>query len=185
MVDRRYVGHGRRAIAEWELLELLGAARPRGRVIYLLAADCGLRRGEICALRLVDLREDRVHVVSGKGNVSRWTICTERVRKAVQDCAYFDRGAPSYGYMWEMFRRDGDRAGLPHDLSLHSLRHRFATRLLEQGVNLIDIQSLMGHRSLATTAIYLHDSPSRFERARLAIEGEGFQHALLQPSLFR
>jgi site-specific recombinase XerD len=71
-----------------------------------------------------------------------------------------------------MFAADRDRAGLPADLSMHCLRHRFATRLLRQGLNLVDIQSLLGHRDLGTTAVYLHDSADRFDRARLAMEGE-------------
>ena len=167
----RYVGHGRRAIEEFELLQLLGAARPRGRVVYLLAADAGLRRREVCDLVESDVGPSRIHVRHGKGGVSRWTICTERITAAIAACRFFERRQPSYSWVWEMMRRDLGRAGLPFDLSLHCLRHRFATRLLRSGVNLIDIQALLGHSDVGTTAVYLHDSPQRFDQARLAIEG--------------
>ena len=167
----RYVGHGRRAIEEWELAALLEVARPRGRVIYLLAADAGLRRREVCDLVESDVGPGRIHVRCGKGRVSRWTINTDRITSAIVAAKYFDGRGPCYSWIWGMMRRDLGRARLPLDLSLHCLRHRFATRLLRSGVNLLDIQMLLGHSDLATTAVYLQDSSSRFETARLAMEG--------------
>ena len=181
MSRRRYVGHSRRAISEWELQDLLSVARPLGKVVYLLAADCGLRRHEVVDLRPEDVLPDRIHIVHGKCNVSRWTISTDRVRRAIVDARWFERGGISYKWIWWMMRRDCDRAHLPRDLSLHCLRHRFATRLLESGLNLVDIQALLGHADLATTAIYLHDSPKRFDQARLAIEGS-CAHVTVFPS---
>ena len=169
---RRYVGHGRRAIEEWELQELLSVAGPVAMVVYLLAADCGLRRAEVMDLVAGDVLPTRIRVRKGKGGVSRWTVSSDRVHAAISAAGMLP--GDRYGYSWVRWRFEKDRssAGLASDLSLHCLRHRFATRLLRGGVNLVDIQALMGHRDLATTAIYLHDDPGRFQRARLAIMGD-------------
>jgi site-specific recombinase XerD len=168
---RRYIGHARRPIEEWELLELLRVAGPRARVVYLLAADAGLRRAEVLRLSSIDVTPTRIRVAGGKGDVTRWTINTDRVRNAIAIAEWWQVRHPGYGWLGGMFARDRDRAGLPADLSLHCLRHRFATRLLRQGLNLVDIQSLLGHRDLGTTAVYLHDSEDRFDRARIAMDG--------------
>lgn len=179
---RRYVGHARRAIEEWELAELLHVATPAGLVVYVLAADAGLRRSEVVKVTAADFAPGRIRVVAGKCNVTRWTICTPRIEAALEAGRWWARGRASYGWIGEMVRRDLRRAGLPSDLCLHSLRHRFATRLLRAGVNLVDIQALLGHNDLATTAVYLHDSPRRFEQARLAIEGLVCPQVSLLPS---
>lgn len=152
-------------------MELLGVATRRGRVVYQLAADAGLRRSEVCRLRMEDVGPSRIRIAAGKCNVTRWTICTERIREAISRSDWWTRGPMSYSWIGGMVERDRRRAGLPSDLCLHSLRHRFATRLLRAGVNLVDIQALLGHNDLGTTAVYLHDSPERFDEARLAIEG--------------
>lgn len=174
---RRYVGHGRRAIQEYELAELLAVARPWRRFVYLLAADCGLRRAEILMLRRDDVGVDRMRVVHGKGNVSRFTIVTARVIEEMRRSRWFDRPRVKYGTLGAWFDRDRARAGLAVGLCLHSLRHRFATQLLRAGVNLVDIQMLLGHTDLATTAVYLHDDPERFRVARIAVEGLAFPQA--------
>lgn len=171
MRRRRYIGHARRAIEEWELQELLGVASDRGRVVYLLAADAGLRRSEVVKLQVDDVGPSRIRISAGKCNVTRWTICTDRIRAAIVAADWWTPGRMSYSWIGSMVERDRRRAHLPEDLCLHSLRHRFATRLLRAGVNLVDIQALLGHNDLGTTAIYLHDSPQRYDQARLAIEG--------------
>jgi integrase len=105
----------------------------------------------------------------GKCSVSRWTICTERIRAAIAAAPQW--WTPDYYYVGDRFEKDRSRAGLASDISIHCLRHRFATRLLRGGTDILSIQDLLGHRDLATTAIYLHDDPRRFEKARFAIEG--------------
>ena len=178
---RRYIGHGRRAIEEHELRELLLGAPPRSRVLWLLAADCGLRRAEARGLEEEDVHGGRLRVRSGKGDVSRWTVATGRVLAELESSGFLRRRRPGYCTVGAWFRRDRCRAGLPSDLSMHSLRHRFATRLLRSGVSLVDIQMLMGHRDLATTAVYLHADPRRFDTARRAMESDGFPQPLLFP----
>lgn len=167
---RRYVGHARRGIEEYELDELLAVAPALARFAYVLAADAGLRHAEIIALRRGNLQQKRIHVVRGKGNVSRFTCATTRVIDMWAVTRWWD-DPPAYRSLGRWFGRDRDAAGLDPALCLHSLRHRFATKLERQGVRLTDIQALLGHADLATTSIYLHDSPQRFDNARLAIEG--------------
>ena len=178
MRRRRYVGHARRAFEEWELGELLEVASLRARVVYVLAADAGLRRAEICRVDRGDFAPGRIRVVGSKCNVTRWTISTSRIEDAIAASDWWSRRC-SYSWIGAMLKIDLVKAGLPVDLCLHSLRHRFATRLLRAGVSLVDIQSLLGHNDLGTTAVYLHDSPKRFEQARLAIQGEVLPQGLL------
>lgn len=152
-------------------MELLDGAKPVYRVLYCLAADAGLRRAECLALSAEDVTETRIRVVAGKCNVTRWTINTERIRAAIAAADWWNCWHPGYGWIGGVFKVDLARVGLAMDLSMHCLRHRFATRLLRAGVNLVDIQSLLGHNELGSTAVYLHDSPRRYDEARLAIEG--------------
>jgi site-specific recombinase XerD len=179
--SKTYVGHARRAIEEWELVDLLSCTNPEGKVIYLLAADSGLRRNEIVNLQSEDIAAGRIHVRCGKGNKSRYTIITGRTVEAIRNANYFKTKRLRYGSIGWRLRLDLEKAGLPLDICLHSLRHRFATMLLRNGLDLISIQALMGHSNLATTAIYLHDDPRRFERARKAIELTAMPQ---QPELF-
>lgn len=180
----KYLGTGRRAIDESELVDLLSVATDMGRCAYLLAADSGLRRAEITAVRTEDVGNGRIRVRMGKGGVSRWSVLTARAEAAVAGCRWCDRPL-NYSWLGTMLRRDCRRAGIGKGVCLHSLRHRFATRLLQSGVSIIDIQLLLGHASVATTAIYLHSDEGRFDRARealstarvpsnLAFEGKGW-----------
>ena len=176
---RRYVGFARRPIEEWELATLLEQAPPKRRLCYLLAADSGMRRAEVFRALRSDCAGDRIRIPEGKDRKSRWTILSARTINLIS--AAPDQLCPhTYHSLGEMFKYDRDRAGLARDLSLHSLRHRFATMLLREGINLYDIMDLLGHSSLATTAIYLHSDPRRFSAARAAIEG-----VVTTSSLFR
>lgn len=155
----------------------------RDRAIVELAYAGGLRISELSALVLtdLDLRRGEVRVL-GKGRKERMTLLGMPARDALaewlaegrprlralatgtDDGSVFlnHRGAPlGVRGMRERIDRLAVRAGLPDGVSPHTLRHSFASHLLEGGADLRVVQELLGHASLATTQVYTHVSPGR------------------------
>ena len=168
---------GSTAAAGSEPLEL------RDRAIVELAYAGGLRISELAALTLpdLDLRRGEVRVL-GKGRKERMTLLGMPARDALAE--WLDRGRPQLRAraavpdsgtvflnhrggplgvrgMRERIDRLAVRAGLPDGVSPHTLRHSFASHLLEGGADLRVVQELLGHASLATTQVYTHVSPGR------------------------
>ena len=162
----------------------------RDRAILETAYAAGLRVGELAALRVadLDLRRGELRVV-GKGNKERMSLLGRPARAAL--AAYLGEVRPSLlteagqddpGTVFLNARGGAlgarglrlrvDRlaalAGLPAGVSPHTLRHSFASHLLEGGADLRIVQELLGHASLATTQIYTHVSPGRLRRAYAA-----------------
>jgi len=175
---KHYIGTGRRPIEPAELEELLVAVRARNpecEVLVLLAAECGLRRAEVQAVRVEHfLGQQKLLVPRGKGNVSRYTITTARTRAALDIAMRLgirDRVCTTgYSYLGMLMNEWRGRAGLPSDITWHSLRHYFAMRCLRGGVLLNELSDLLGHRWLSSTAVYLHITEDRFIRACEALE---------------
>ena len=137
----------------------------------------GLRVSELVAIRGADLHLDAEYLTCiGKGNKERIVPIGEqatawvrryqreaqariRRRKASDRPALFvnARGAPlSRVGFWKILKAYGRQADLPSTLSPHTLRHSFATHLLERGADLRAIQMMLGHADLSTTQIYTH-----------------------------
>ena len=164
----------------------------RDRALVETAYAAGLRISELAAaqLTLLDLRRGELRVY-GKGRKERIGLLGRPAREAV--AAYLedgrpvllarravDRGEPppelflnhrgeplgvrGLRYRLDMLSR---RAGLPEGVSPHTLRHSFATHLLDGGADLRIVQELLGHESLATTQVYTHVSPTRLRTAYL------------------
>jgi integrase/recombinase XerC len=163
----------------------------RDRAIVETAYAAGLRISELSAMTIgsVDLRRGEVRV-TGKGRKERIALLGRPARVAVAE--YLDearpvlldrrpggaaeepqtalllnsRGGPlgprGIRYRLERHRRT---AGLPADVHPHTLRHSFATHLLDGGADLRVVQELLGHESLATTQVYTHVSPARLRSA--------------------
>lgn len=164
-----------RPIPEEDLRVALDAARsrPHLRIWLLLAAYCGLRAGEITAIRGEDIRRDgtggAMLLVHGKGDVERVVRIPAPVLAEIDAENYSPRGPLFLGSRTgapilrvnvsktagELFRS----LGMPH--TLHKLRHRFATTLADRGGDIRDIQAALGHRSLATTSLYLATNTRR------------------------
>lgn len=157
----------------------------RDQALLELLYAAGLRCGEAISLDLGDLDFDARQIrVTGKGNKQRVAVFGDTACRALQ--AYIDAGrvpprdaarnplftGPSGGRLTQrtaqnIVARWARRAGLPPDVSPHTLRHSFATHLLDGGADLKTVQQLLGHESLATTQIYTHISVERLRQAVL------------------
>jgi integrase/recombinase XerC len=142
--------------------------RRRDRAIMELLYASGIRRAEVASVNLLDTDLDRREIrVRGKGNkervvpINHATVDAIRsylaVRPRSEDAALFvgwTRHRLSPRHVWEIFHRIYRLSGLQGKASPHTLRHSFATHLLEHGADLITIQQFLGHESSATTQIY-------------------------------
>jgi site-specific recombinase XerD len=152
------------------LFELPGLDR-KHRAIFLTVYAAGLRVSEVCHLRVADLLSDRcqIRVVQGKGRKDRYTIFSPSLQEELR--AYWrlyrpgDWLFPSPRCIYRplttnavktAFRNAIQSARLPDHGGIHSLRHSFATHMLEGGVDVLTLRKLLGHSSLSSTAIYVH-----------------------------
>ena len=139
------------------------------RAILAVIYSAGLRISELISLRPADIDSDRKQIkVLGKGNKYRYTLLSENIldmlriywRAYKPERYLFEGQKPGQPISREtiqvVFKHACKKSGINKPASVHSLRHSFATHLLESGVNLKIIQSLLGHSSLRTTSIYLH-----------------------------
>jgi site-specific recombinase XerD len=146
------------------------------RTILAVTYSAGLRISEVIGLKPPDIDSDRKQIrVLGKGNKYRYTLLSENTLtmlrtywRAYRPVRYLFEGQKkgqliSRGTIQKVFKESCKRAGVKKQATFHSLRHSFATHLLENGVNLKIIQTLLGHSSLRTTSIYLH--VTRFDPA--------------------
>jgi site-specific recombinase XerD len=158
-------------LSRQEVARLLDAAKDRRhRVMMMTTYSAGLRVSELVRLQPQHIHSDRmlIRVDQGKGRKDRYTLLSPRLLDELRD--YWREYRPQG---WLFVSRDGTthvskyapakafyrmkaRADIIHGHGIHTLRHSFATHLLEAGVDLRTIQLLMGHRSLNTTAKYLH-----------------------------
>jgi len=147
--------------------------------------SCGLRLLECTHLRLADLDVDRMQlwVRNGKGGRDRFVPLPTRTWKAIQDWRQRSGTAAAYVFpgqdanspmhptaLQRAFKLALLHSGVNKPASVHTLRHSYATHLLERGVNLRVIQQSLGHRSPETTSIYTHLTPKSLNTARCALE---------------
>jgi len=147
-------------------------SNPKHVAMIALLYSTGMRRDELLQLKIVDLDSDRmrIRINNGKGNKSRDVILSEKTLQLLRE--YYRSVHPKpKTYLFEsitlgkpysgsslgrVVRRAAQKAGISKNVTPHTLRHTFATHMLEQGENLKTIQFLMGHTSLRATMIYLH-----------------------------
>lgn len=162
---------------EPEEVELLvsHATSPRDRLIIRLLYTTGLRVSELVTLKKSDVNlEDSSLRVVGKGGKERYVYFPqnlkpdlERQMKAVDGEWLFPSrrgGHIHYTTVERMIRNVARRAGLKKKVTPHILRHSFATRSLEEGMDIREIQELLGHSNLNTTQVYAHVSRRRLKR---------------------
>jgi site-specific recombinase XerD len=162
-------------LSEEEVLRILQVTcNLKHRVILMLTYACGLRVSEVAALKVEDLDLDRklVHIRGAKGKKDRYTLFPESMIPTSHEYAQqyrlsegswlFPGADPAYHLsvrsIQAIFRRSAEAAGILKPVSIHTLRHSFATHLLEHGTDLRYIQELLGHQSSKTTEIYTHVS---------------------------
>jgi integrase/recombinase XerD len=174
--DRRLPG----ALSREEAMRIVAAPRNMNhRALLVLAYSAGLRVSELAALRIRDVDANRgmILVHNGKGRKDRYTILADRTKRLLE--TYLDLYKPklwlfegregahlSTRSIQEAFYRAKEAAGIAKDVSIHSLRHSFATHLLEDGTDIRYIQELLGHANSKTTQIYTHIAKKDFLKIR-------------------
>jgi site-specific recombinase XerD len=145
-------------------------ANAKHKAIIAVLYSSGVRREELINLKISDIDSDRmlIRVRNGKGNKSRDTLLAHSTLEILRTyyCQYhpkeylFESYRPGVAYsatsVEKVVQRAVQKAGVTKHIYPHSLRHTFATHLLEQGTNLKVIQKLLGHTSMRSTMIYLH-----------------------------
>lgn len=168
-----------------------GAGTPeaqRNGAILEMLYGCGLRVSELCGLQLNQLNlENRFVIVNGKGAKQRMVPMSDYTAQAVQSyiedtrtqitarrghegAVFLSRRGTSLTRVMVFYvvRNAAERAGITKVISPHTLRHSFATHLLEGGANLRAIQMMLGHESIGTTQVYLHVDTTRLRQEILA-----------------
>ena len=148
----------------------------RNYVIVEVLYGCGLRVSELVNLRLSNIYpEEEMLQVIGKGNKERWVPINTHALNLLQDYIHTTRsqltpqpGEEKYVFLnlrghhltrvavFQFIKEAVDKAGLHKNVSPHSLRHSFATELVQNGADLRAVQEMLGHESLSTTQIYTH-----------------------------
>lgn len=158
---------------------LEAAASLKHRALLSLIYSGGFRISEVLNLKLADIDSDRmlIHVRNAKGRKDRYTLLSKKALLLLREyyvvyqpkiflfegyggARYSARAAQS------VLHTSAARAGISKSISLHTLRHSFATHLLEHGTDIRYIQDLLGHSSPKTTMIYTHISDSSVQNIR-------------------
>ncbi|MBN2787366.1 MAG: tyrosine-type recombinase/integrase [Paludibacteraceae bacterium] len=140
------------------------------KAILMLLYTSGLRISEFLNLKVTDIDSSRmqIRVRGGKGQKDRYTllsrVCLNLLRdywRAYRPKVYLIEGMKAgHPYSENSVRKIIDKgvkkAGIKKHIKIHSMRHSFATHLLENGLDIVHIKNLLGHTSLKTTMIYLH-----------------------------
>jgi site-specific recombinase XerD len=160
-------------LSKEEVANILSAVdNVKHRAILMTVYSAGLRVGEVVRLKLEDIDTDRmlIHVKGAKGRKDRYTLLSattleviSRYRRKYAPEKWLFEGARDGRYLStrtveKILEHACEKAGIRKDISVHTLRHNFATRLLEGGTDLSYIQELLGHTHSKTTEIYTHVS---------------------------
>lgn len=169
-----------------EVEKLLAAVHsPVPGMALVTAYGAGLRISEACRLRVEDIDSARglIHVRLGKGNKDRYVMLAERLLLGLR--AYYARVRPADGWLFPG-RKKGQPLSpsavrarlneavaalkLKKRVTAHTLRHSFATHLLEMGTDIREIQVLLGHASIRTTARYTQVSKKHIGRVKSPLD---------------
>ncbi|MDI6891080.1 MAG: tyrosine-type recombinase/integrase, partial [Thermodesulfovibrionales bacterium] len=142
------------------------------RAILMLIYSAGLRVGEVVRLRIEDIDGKRmlIHIKGSKGRKDRYAMLSEKALQVLRRYwreykpeKWLFEGARAGRYIsirtvQKILEHTCESAGIKKDITVHTLRHSFATHLLESGTDLRYIQEILGHAHSKTTEIYTHVS---------------------------
>jgi site-specific recombinase XerD len=165
-----------------QLLDLID--KPKYRAIVMSMYGGGLRIAEACGLRPEHIDSKRMLLgFVGKGNKERCTLLSERLLSYLRD--YWRLTRPTNGWMFpgqgnrgHITRRSVARvlaqvvktAGINKHVTTHTLRHSFATHLVEMGTDVSVVKALLGHSRLRSTEVYLHTSRALLARTKSPLD---------------
>ena len=161
-----------RVLSRSEIERLLDAtSNLKYKAIFAIMYSSGLRISEVLHLHYDDISRTnmQIYIHTAKNHTSRYALLSKRALDILTEY-WFKCGKPRgilFPNQWtgayltssataSELRKSVEKAGLPKDIHSHCLRHSFATHLLEDGVDIRYIQTLLGHRSPKSTEIYLH-----------------------------
>ncbi|MDR5865161.1 tyrosine-type recombinase/integrase, partial [Halomonas campisalis] len=155
---------------------LTACHNPKHRMMLELCYGCGLRVSEVCRLRVSDIDGQRgqLRVAQGKGAKDRMVVLPATLLDRLRDhwrayrpptwlfpSALFPDRALHPSAPQKAFTQAKRQAGIERIGGIHSLRHAYATHVLEQGLPVHQLQRLLGHRSIQSTMRYLHWLPGQ------------------------
>lgn len=155
------------------------------RLMIELMYGAGLRVSELINLKVKDLDIDKNYgfVRGGKGNKDRMFIIADLIKPKItgvinkeklnfEDYLFNSNRNNKYnaGSVQEIIKKASKAAGIDKKVHCHTLRHSFATHLIEQGQTVSEVQSLLGHKSPETTTIYLHTSSSAIIKVKSPLD---------------
>jgi integrase/recombinase XerD len=164
----------------WRLL--MAPTLLKHKILIGLLYGCGLRCMEVRSIRLADIDFHRksLHVRQGKGRKDRYVPLSEHLIRGIQQYVQaehpvgwlfngqdvdgrkggdFDSRYSQKGVQWAV-QQAAKKAGIIKGVNVHSLRHTYATHLLEDGMDILTLKELLGHERIETTMIYLHVAQS-------------------------
>ena len=175
-----------------ELVRLFNhAGAPKKRVLLMTTYAAGLRVSEVVRLKTTDIDSGRmtIRVEQGKGNKDRYTLLSSHLLKELRLYwrMYHPKQwlFPSWDYnrplsvstAQKIYTAAKKKAGITKGNGIHTLRHCFATHLLEAGVDPRTIQILMGHRSITTTMTYMRVTNKRLTSIKSPLDFFDFSHS--------
>lgn len=173
-----------KVLSEQEVAAILKApTNLKHRCILMLIYSAGLRLGELIALERTDIIPERKQVLirGGKGGKDRISLLSEKLLRLLDEYLktyepqrYLFEGPKGAQYsdtsVQQVFKQAKKKAGITAPATVHTLRHSFATHLLENGTDLRYIQTLLGHASSKTTEIYTHVSTKAIGKIRSPLD---------------
>ncbi len=167
-------------LSEEEVANILKSiSNLKHKVLIMTIYSGGLRISELKNLKVKDIDSNRmqIRVEQGKGKKDRYTLLSKKTLLHLRQ--YFKEFKPkewlfegenggqyTSSSIYNIFGRALKKAGITKKVSIHSLRHSFATHLLENGTDLRYIQNLLGHSSSKTTEIYTHITTKGFDQIK-------------------